>query len=257
MRPAYRVGDGTHTGAVMSMTSGIMIGGRCEPVPAPAASRRPAAVSARLSLAALVLVGLLAGQAWTQGSLPADLGKLTDELTQKFAALNDDQRRAVRADAKLTKSVNELILTLDGVRDENDNARTLRAVDRLAELIAKGRFTAQERRELAANEKIKNLEAELNKLLRRVRVMSATYGDHKTGRTCNATAYFKGRCDGQTKCPPETEPIAGSRLCSFEPAPLAEEGASAAKVNYLCGDSPQPVIELRGNGQIVCNSDSP
>lgn len=219
---------------------------------------RGAAFAAR-TLPVLVLACFLCGYALTQAALPPGLAKEADDLTQKFGALSDEQKKLARVDAKLPKSMNDLVQALDGVRDEDDYGLTLRAADRLADLLANGRLTAQERQTLAAHKKAKDLETTLYEMVKgaaRVRVHSATYGDHRTRRTCVATAYFKGRCAGESKCPPDTENITGARLCGFEPAPMADEGVSVAKVNYSCGSTPQAPIELRGNGKIVCGPDA-
>src|SRR5262249_46353685 len=126
--------------------------------------------------------------------------------------------------------------------DQNDSQKANRLIGELATVLSTGRFTEQERDLISTNPALKALGKQLDTWVKdrgpRIHILKATYGDHRTGRVCDASAYFLGQCEGKAICPTYgtdgTNGINGQLLCGYEPAPLAREGANAAKVTYGC-----------------------
>ncbi|MEA2898585.1 MAG: hypothetical protein QOJ84_4200 [Bradyrhizobium sp.] len=154
------------------------------------------------------------------------------------------------AQAKLTP----ILSALDAL--DFDKARRL--IRELVGVLNTGRFSEKELDDLPKDEQFKPLRDKLAKIAKEpatVRVINATYGDHRTGRICKATAFYRGHCNGKSVCPEDTvmpTGITGALACGYEPAPMAKPGSNMAVVNYSCGSSSATTINLQGKGQIVC-----
>lgn len=193
-------------------------------------------------------------------------------LVRSLNDLNDTKREAVRQDA----TFKELFAIIDRIQDGTDFARATRLSDQLVVTLQNARLKKDEEGKL--QDKLSVLAAALEPRLKdrplKIHIISARYGIQGTSRTCDAKAYFRAKCEGQIKCPvptgspPDSLPltITGSELCGFDPAPLADAGASTARVEYACmrfGLTPWAEIErtvkkgtsidFAGKGQITCD----
>ena len=190
-----------------------------------------------------------------QDAPPADLKESIDALSQKLGALNDAQKSAVRKDPNLPSSIDALATQIYAIQSATDAERVEAVAKKLKGLLSDGRFNNKERQTLPTGTEIKALTADLNELAGQihVHVIKATYGDHRTRRICDATAYFRANCLNQSKCPADVSSgISGAAICGYEPAPLAKDGANAARVHYTCGQSEVRQLLLRGKTQILC-----
>ena len=181
--------------------------------------------------------------------------KEVDTLTKKLSALNEQQKNAVRNDASLSGALYALLADIYAVQRATDAERTEMIAKALNDLLKDGRFNSDERDALPSGTEVKALTGTLNGLANRIYVIviKATYGDHRTRRTCDATAYFRAKCLNQPKCPADDAgSISGNTVCGYEPAQLAEDKAKAALVYYTCGRSEVKHLVLRGKAQIVC-----
>lgn len=195
---------------------------------------------------------------------PTYVNAIITDLNQWIAGLSDGQK----ADARTRLST--LIASIDQLRDPNSFESAKRLLAAVVNVLKAGKFSQNELAALAQDPSIKEIGAELDKLLKEqkpgIHIISATYGNHRTGQTCNALAYFRGRCEGKTNCPDDNATVDGTTVCGYEPAPLASPSSNAARVVYEClsfrlrpldpprctqATCPKPV-ELRGKGQIIC-----
>jgi hypothetical protein len=186
-------------------------------------------------------------------------------VDQWIAGLSDAQKADARTKLK------PLLDATDQLRDASDSDRAKRLMVAVVTVLRNGKFSAAELDALAKDQSIKDIGSELDKLLKSpvpgIHIVSATYGNHRTGRTCDATAFFRGHCEGKaTKCPEDAATIDGATLCGFEPAPLAAPGRNSAHVRYQClsfrlrpldplgctHEGCGTTVELRGKGQIIC-----
>lgn len=210
--------------------------------------------------AILIAIALLAGP-WTkvaaQDSVPTDLNKSIESLSKALEALTDDQKKKIRTDSSFDKAITSLQKQIDATR-QTDADRTVVAIQDLTKLLTSGRFTVEQREALATGADLKALETALTNFNARrlhVHIISASYGDHRTNRTCDATPFFTTSCSGIAKCPLDAEiptGYTGAVVCGYEPAPLAREGANYVKVTYACGQSAKKTLNLQGKNKIIC-----
>jgi hypothetical protein len=212
----------------------------------------------RAAILTYALAGLLAccvpAVVAAQTAAPADVKEAVDTLAKKLSVLNGPQKAAIRNDPALTGALNALLNDIYAVQKATDAERAEAVAKTLNELLKTGRFSGDEREALPTGAEIKALTAALDELANRihVNVIRATYGDHRTRRICDATAYFRAKCLNQSKCPDDAATISGATVCGYEPARLAEDRAKAAKVYFTCGRSDVQHLVLRGKAQIVC-----
>jgi cell division protein FtsB len=194
------------------------------------------------------------------------------DLTKWLADLGDAKKDAVRKDAVFTG----LFAAIDRIQDSNDFARATRLVTQLTDVLQNARLNPDE--EDKFSKQLVDLSTEMEKRIKdrtlKIHIISATYGVIGTRRTCDAKAYFRAKCESQSRCPvpaanaTDAPPltISGSELCSYEPAPLAPPSANKARVEYKCihfGLRPWAEIERNetngtrldfvGKGQITCD----
>lgn len=196
---------------------------------------------------------------------PAYIDGIVADLNQWIAGLNDGQKAAARDRLKT------LVEATDRLRDAGDVDRVKRLLLALVNVLQTGKFSTAELEALAQEPSIKDLGAAIDKVLKDLKpgihIVSATYGNHRNGLICDATAYFRGHCEGKaTNCPPDPATINGEALCGYEPAPLAAAGRNSARVRYQClsfrlrpldplgctRDGCGTTVHLRGKGQIIC-----
>lgn len=86
-----------------------------------------------------------------------------------------------------------------------------------------------------------------------IHVVRARVGDLRflsdRRRTCDATGYFRGRCNKETSCQLiSADTIDG--ICGYEPAPFAEDRNRGMAIEYIC------VTETEGGWQKLFASDN-
>jgi hypothetical protein len=172
---------------------------------------------------------------------------------------NESRRPATWA---MTKGLGQKILRLPNPLEQNSElvALSIKALDLP--------LTDAERQKLVTD--IGPLTAKLNKLMRdrrQIHIVSATFGDHASGRVCDATAYFQGQCEQESKCPGDNVEISGQEVCGYDPAPTAGGDVKLALIRYSCTNfdlrdwdeivatetvAPR-VAKITGKGKIFCN----
>jgi hypothetical protein len=188
--------------------------------------------------------------------LIADLSKWLDEQKKSPALL-------AGAQVKLAT----LLLQLDEIRDAGPADEVKRLIKALTEALAQPLTEAEKTAILEALPPLgKRLDDFVVGRAPRIHIIKATYGDHRTGRTCKADAYFLGKCEAKTKCPGDNDVIGPVEVCGFDPAPLAAESEKKAIVTYKCvnfglrtwdeilrnENKNGKAVDLRGKGWIIC-----
>ncbi|EAQ46902.1 hypothetical protein MED193_16954 [Roseobacter sp. MED193] len=115
-------------------------------------------------------------------------------------------------------------------------------IDALEGTLTELNDEANENLVTAKGDKLRSLAVKIDKVLGtadpRLVIVSARFGDFRPGvdigRTCNATAQVRSKCTGKNSCVLEAEFSDADKLCGYNPAPTAPEGALTLRASYGC-----------------------
>ena len=179
---------------------------------------------------------------------PDYIKMITDDLKSHIDGLKDDKSKAAAWTA-----LKDLWTSINGVREKSADGIVALIGVLNTDLGQNGQnLTDMDKDKITASANLpalgKNLDQIVSSRGQKIHIISAQYGDIRSrylNRKCDAKAYFVGACEGKATCPGTSDTLDGSNVCGYEPAPLAADGVSYARVVYKC-----IFVGMRGFGEI-------
>jgi hypothetical protein len=168
---------------------------------------------------------------------PDYIKMITDDLKGHIDGLKDDKSKAAAWTA-----LKDLWTAINGVREKSADG-TVALIGVLNTDLGQN-LTDMDKDKITASLTTlgKSLDTIVASRGQKIHIISAQYGDiggRNPRRKCDAKAYFIGACEGKAFCPVQPQSgtadvLDGPTVCGYEPAPLAADGVSYARVVYKC-----------------------